>query len=290
MTLSPAPIALFVFRRPRHTRRTLEALTRNHLADRSHLIVFCDGPRNEKDETRVREVREEVKAITGFADVEVIERPRNLGLARSIREGVDAVLARWDRVIVLEDDLLTHPAFLTYMNGALQAYAEDPRIMSVSAYMPPRWRVNRPVDLREDVWLSVRNLSFGWATWASEWRSVDWEQAQKDDFVNRPDLQQGFARGGADLPGMLRDQLQGKLDSWAVPFSYAHYRSDRFSVLPVDSYVKPIGFDGSGVHCGPNPLRWLEHTRRANSQPDFPEDLKPHDEMQHNFRTFFGGL
>lgn len=288
MTLNSVPIALFVFRRPRHTRRTLEALARNELAGRSRLMVFCDGPRNEKDESKVHAVRELVKAVTGFAEVEIIDRPRNLGLARSIREGVDEVLSRWDRVIVLEDDLLTHPAFLTYMNGALEAYAEDPRILSISAYMPPRWRVRRPADLREDVWLSVRNLSFGWGTWKSKWESVDWEQAQKDEFLNRPDLQKGFARGGADLPGMLRDQVRGKLDSWAVPFSYAHYRSGRFSVLPMDSFIKPIGFDGSGVHCGPNPLRWLEHTRRAKSRPIFSENVRPHEEMQQNFRKFFG--
>lgn len=287
MSLSPAPIALFVFHRPRHTRRTLEALARNTSAKSSRLIIFSDGPRNKKDESRVREVRKLVKSVSGFAEVEVVEQPRNLGLARSIREGVDAMLARWDRVIVLEDDLLSHPAFLTYMNGALHAYKEDPRILSVSAYMPPRWRVRCPADLREDVWLSVRNLSFGWGTWKSKWESVDWEQARKDDFLNRPDLQQGFARGGVDLPGMLRDHVQGKLDSWAVPFSYAHYRSQRYSVLPVDSYIKPIGFDGSGVHCGPNPLRWLEHTRRAKSRPNFPENLSPHEEMQENFRRFW---
>ncbi|MEX2607358.1 MAG: glycosyltransferase [Kiritimatiellia bacterium] len=288
MTLRTAPIALFVFRRPRHTRRTLEALARNKMADTSRLIVFCDGPRSEKDESNVREVRQMVRTVSGFAGVEVVERSRNFGLARSIREGVDAVLSRWDRVIVLEDDLLVHPAFLTYMNGALNAYAEDARILSVSAYMPPRWRVRRPPDLREDVWLSVRNLSFGWGTWRNKWQSVDWEQARKDDFTKRPDLQQGFAQGGGDLPGMLRDQLNGKLDSWAVPFSYAHYRSGRGSVLPVDSYVKPIGFDGSGVHCGPNPLRWFETTRRAGLHPEFPPDLRVHAIMQWNFRRFFG--
>jgi hypothetical protein len=288
MSLVPAPIALFVFRRPRHARRTLEALARNPLAADSRLMIFSDGPRHAKDEPAIREVRRVVKNVSGFKEVEVVERPRNLGLAQSVSKGVNAVLARYDRVIVLEDDLLTHPAFLTYMNGALQAYGEVDRILSVSAYMPPRWRLMRPADLTDDVWLSWRNLSFGWGTWKEKWETVDWEQARSDDFLNRPDLRQGFAQGGADLPGMLRKQLRGDLDSWAVPFSYAHYRSGRYSVLPVDSYVKPIGFDGSGVHCRPNPLRWLETTRHAALQPDFPENLRLHAEMQRNFMRFFG--
>ncbi len=41
--MQTAPIALFVYNRPWHTRQTVEALQRNELAAESELIVFSDG-------------------------------------------------------------------------------------------------------------------------------------------------------------------------------------------------------------------------------------------------------
>jgi len=287
MSFTPALIVVFAYNRPTHLRKTVKALAKNDLANKSDLFIYCDGARDEDDRKKVSEVRSYCRQISGFAKVTVIEREENLGLAQSIRLGVTESLEKTDKIIVLEDDLLTHPAFLGYMNGALTAYAESKNILSVSGYLPPRWRMSRPKKSGQDVWLNPRNLSFGWGTWAEKWAGVDWEQADKDHFKERQDLQAGFAHGGADLPGMLIDQMEGRLDSWAVRFSYAHYRSDRFSLMPADTYVKPIGFDGSGVHCRPNPLRWLETTKHALKTPEFPENLEIDQKLIRALRKSF---
>ncbi len=278
MSFDPAPILLFVYNRPAHTRRTLKALAQNKGAEESSFMVFSDGPRDETDTEKVKEVRRMCKHCKGFKEVQVVEREENLGLADSIIRGVDEGFAQNDRVIVMEDDLLTHPAFLTYMNGALNAYAGQDRMMSVSAYLPPRFRMPRPRKHHHDLWLNPRPMSWGWGTWKEKWASVNWQQAQADNFKERQDLQSGFAHGGADLPGMLIDQMDGRINSWAVRFAYAHYRSDRYSLLPAESYVKPIGFDGSGIHCRPNPTRWFESTKGAVKNPEFPE----HPEVDQN--------
>jgi hypothetical protein len=279
MSFDPAPILLFVYRRPVHTRKTLQALAKNKGAAASELVIYSDGARGEADAKGVAEVRGLCAAVKGFAKTTLIPREENVGLAANILQGVGEQVARHGRVIVMEDDLRPHPSFLTFMNGALSAYETHPRILSVSGYLPPRWKVPRPKNFGADVWLNPRNMSWGWGTWQEKWQSVDWEQAQKDNFAARQDLQGGFAHGGADLPKMLMDQLAGKLDSWSVRFSYAHYRSERFSLLPAESYIKPIGFDGSGMHCRPNPLRWIESTRQACKSPVFPE----HPEVDQDF-------
>jgi len=41
--MSLAPIILFAYNRPDHTRRTLEALSANLLADQSELFIFADN-------------------------------------------------------------------------------------------------------------------------------------------------------------------------------------------------------------------------------------------------------
>jgi glycosyltransferase involved in cell wall biosynthesis len=287
MSFQPSPILLFAYNRPSHLRKTVKALAKNTMARESNLIIYSDGARDEEESKKVQEVREYCKGIQGFAKLTLIERETNLGLAQNIIQGVSEGLKQNGKAIVLEDDLLTHPAFLTYMNGALNAYANTENLLSVSAYLPPRWRMPRPKNPTRDVWLNPRNLSFGWGTWSDKWASVDWEQALTDSFQDRKDLQAGFARGGADLPGMLIDQIEGRLDSWAVRFSYAHYRSDRFSLMPADTYVKPIGFDGSGIHCRPNPLRWLETTQHAVKNPEFPDKLEVDQNLTRTLRKSF---
>lgn len=287
MSFQPAPILLFVYRRPHHTRKTLQALRKNQGAAESDLVIYSDGPKGETDRQAVAEVRRICGEVRGFGSCRMVAREENLGLAASIRQGVGDMLEQREQVIVMEDDLITHPAFLRYMNGALTAYAQHPQILSVSGYLPPRWKVPRPKHFREDVWLSVRNMSWGWGTWRDKWQGVDWAQAEKDDFAARTDLQRGFAHGGADLPLMLMDQLAGKLDSWSVRFSYAHYRSERFALLPAESYVRPIGFDGSGVHCRPNPLRWIETTRHARKTPKFPEHPEVDQDLNRGLRRSF---
>src|SRR5471032_3086540 len=98
MDLPLAPIALFVYNRPEHTRVTLEALRANHGAAESDLIVFSDAPRTGEDEDGVSAVRVHLRQLSGFRSLEIVERPKNLGLANSIIGGVTQALTRHDRV------------------------------------------------------------------------------------------------------------------------------------------------------------------------------------------------
>ena len=124
-----APIALFVYNRPDHARRTIEALRANILANESDLIVFSDAPKPETQVEKVVEVRQYIRQIVGFRSVTIVERESNFGLARSIVDGVTTTLKKYGRIIVLEDDMVTSPYFLTYMNEALEKYAEDDRVV-----------------------------------------------------------------------------------------------------------------------------------------------------------------
>ena len=132
-----APVVLFVYARPWHARRTVEALAANADAPETDLVIFSDAARNEKDAPAVREVREWLPSITGFRSVTIHERQENLGLADSIINGVSSVISRYGRVIVVEDDLITSPYFLRYMNDALELYAHDDKVMHVAGYMFP---------------------------------------------------------------------------------------------------------------------------------------------------------
>jgi GT2 family glycosyltransferase len=162
-TASYAPIALFVYNRPDHARQTIEALKENELSAESDLIIFADGPKNSGAQAKVNEVRKLIKNVIGFRSLTIHESPNNKGLANSIIDGATKVCEEYGRVIVLEDDLVTSPWFLKYMNDALNTYEQDERVISVHGYTYP---VDEP--LPETFFLRGADC-WGWATWKRGW-------------------------------------------------------------------------------------------------------------------------
>lgn len=243
--MSSSPIVLFTYDRPDHTRLTIEALSKNEGASESDVFIYSDGPKSPDREGPVQAVREYLQAVTGFASVTVIEREKNLGLAASVITGVTETLKDFPSTIVVEDDLLTARNFLTFVNTALDTYRHRQDVFSVTGYNYP---IEIPATYRADAYLSYRFSSWGWGTWRDRWNQVDWSVTDYPEFVESPRAQELFRRGGDDLPPMLAAQMAGELDSWAIRFSYEHYKHEAFCLHPVVSKVQNIGFDGTGVH------------------------------------------
>ncbi len=100
-----APIILFVYNRLEHTKRTVSTLLKNELASQSDLIIYADGPKNEKDSLKVTEVQEFIKTIQGLKSITININSFNKGLADSIITGVTEILNKYDSCIILEDYL-----------------------------------------------------------------------------------------------------------------------------------------------------------------------------------------
>ena len=241
---NPAPIAVFTYNRPEHLKKTMSSLKENELAAESILYVFSDGAKNESDNSKVKKVREIISNINGFKSVEIIEREKNFGLANSIIQGVTSIINKHEKIIALEDDLLTSPIFLTFMNQSLDHYKSDEKIWSVSGYCHP---IKIPTNYPHSVFLSARASSWGWATWKECWEKVNWDYDLKPFLKNKLE-QKEFARGGSDLVPMLKSQIAKEIDSWAIRWNYAHFKNSAYCVYPVKSLVRNIGTDGSGTN------------------------------------------
>jgi len=289
-----APIILFVYNRPWHTRQTIAALQQNWLVERSQLRVYADAAPSHQERKAVEEVRSIVSTTEGFQSVQVCKRQTHLGLSCNIIEGVSETLNQYGRAIVLEDDLVTSPYFLKFMNQALDTYQSRPDIFSISGYNHPPSKIPIPKHYREDVYLSYRNSSWGWATWANCWNRADWLLTDFERFQRSPQMQQAFNRGGEDLTAMLFQFKQGKIDSWAIRWAYAHFKHSAFALYPVHSYTKNIGHDGSGTHCGQHQspfVRWRRGSqndlRLAKCEPLLNRDIRPDPQLLHNFRRVY---
>ncbi|OGP78507.1 MAG: glycosyl transferase [Deltaproteobacteria bacterium RBG_16_64_85] len=239
-----APITLFAYKRLWHTRATVEALQKNVLAMECELIVFSDGPRTNADKADVLSVREYLKTVTGFKNVSVTERGKNLGLAQSIIAGVSEVVNQYGRIIVLEDDLLSSPFFLKFMNEGLEYYKDEDKVISINGYLfPVIARLPETFFLKgADCW--------GWATWKRGWDLFEPDGEKLLGDMRKRHLKKEFDFNGAyPYTKMLEDQTRGKNNSWAIRWYASAFLNDKLTLYPGRSLTKNIGTDASGTHC-----------------------------------------
>ena len=240
----PAPIVLFVYNRPWHTQQTIEALQNNELASKSELFIYADGAKNEKAYTQVEKVRSYVRAVSGFKKLTVIERDKNWGLANSIIDGVTQTVNKYGRVIVLEDDLVTSPFFLRYMNSALEFYKDEERVMHISGW-------NYPIEFttNNDVFLYRIMDCWGWATWADSWKYFEKDTDKLISKFSKKDIQYFNLDGCNNVWTQVILNKYNQINTWAIYWYASIFNRQGLCLNPVKSFVKNIGHDGSGVHC-----------------------------------------
>lgn len=241
-----APIIVFAFNRLEALKATIASVLQNSEAAESELYVFVDGARPNKqgEIEKVHQVQEFVKTIFGFKSIHYTFAKQNKGLGPSIIAGVTDVINQYGRAIILEDDLIVAQNFLSFMNQGLDKYEKEEKVFSVCGYSN---KVKTPNDYLADSYFCVRSSSWGWATWANRWNSVDWDLK---DWKKYEGMKSAFNRwGGSDCFGMLQNWKEGRNKSWAIRFCFSQFLQKKLSLFPIVSKVNNDGFDGDGTNC-----------------------------------------
>ncbi|MCL6284547.1 hypothetical protein M3P21_13510 [Ruegeria sp. 2012CJ41-6] len=279
----PAPICLFAFNRPQHTKRTLDALAASPLAPTTELIAYIDGPRTPEETSLVDEVAEIIGKQTGFAAVTVRRRAANAGLATSIQEGVTATMQARGRAIVVEDDIVTSPAFLTYMNIALDRYENDKRVWHIAGYNEdlPALR-DRPGAV---FW---RFMScWGWASWADRWQHFERDPKKLVTEFSSDDIHRFNLDGAENFWSQVLGNVRGEIRTWAVFWYATIFRNGGLCLSPYPSYAENIGLDGSGTHCGPMDMV-RDRVLNQDMTPEFPDEVRENPVALQELRVHFG--
>jgi len=242
-----APVVLFVYNRPDHTRQTVESLQKNTLAGESELFIYSDAPKNDNAIARVQEVREYIKTIRGFRKVNIIEREENYGLANSVIEGVTNIIKEYGRIIVLEDDLVTSPYFLQFMNDALELYEKDHQVACVQGYM---FTLKDSASLPETFFVRGADC-WGWGTWDRGWRIFEPDGKKLlNELLEKSLSREADFNNTYSFTKMLKLQVEGKNDSWAIRWYMSAFLKGMLTLYPSRSLVSNIGFDLTGTHSG----------------------------------------
>jgi len=279
-----APIVLFAYDRPDHTQKVINSLLRNEEAKDSELIIFSDGPRTQEAIKSVRSLRGYLHSVKGFKSIKINESSINLGLARSVIGGVTSVFESYESAIILEDDLLVSENFLCFMNAALDRYSKNENVISIHGYVYPiHDALPNNFFLRgADCW--------GWATWRRGWNLFNPNAKELLNRISTNNLQNKFDFNGTfNYSGMLKSQVMGQIDSWAILWYTSAFLENRLTLYPGYSLIKNIGNDGSGTH-GESSARY--NIDLSNSKYIGLEDIPVVEsaEARISFESFFRSL
>mgnify|MGYP004000743207 FL=1 len=272
MNKSLAPIALFIYNRPWHTQQTVEALQKNELANESELFIYSDAAKNEQASESVNAVREYIKTINGFKEITIILRDKNWGLADSIIDGVTEVVNKYGKIIVLEDDLVTSPYFLKFMNDALKFYRYENDVFHINGW-------NNPIDTDKlpNVYFSRIAYSWAWATWDNRWKNFNSDSKIYINQFSKENIKEFNIEGTYDMWGQMIRNHKKLLNTWAVFWNAEVFIKNKLALNNNLNLVKNIGTDGSGENCGVDPIYLNQKLNDHQSFYQFPTKIVHHD-------------
>ncbi len=255
-----APVALFVYNRADNTRRTLEALARNTLARNTQVYVFSDGGKDAKSWALVNEVRKVVSDFAGaFARFELVARSENIYLERNITEGIAQVFAEHNRIIVLEDDIVTSPYYLQYMNQAFELYEDVPRVMHVAGFTN--------LALPDAPFYFTPHMSgWGWGTWRDRWNGHFLHYKTREEALAglTSDDENALQYGGV-FPCLK--SLDKRPIPWDICWEIAIHRAKGLCLTPGRTMVRNIGLSNGTHFRSFRLLQRFEFDRLPQQQP-----------------------
>lgn len=239
-----APIVIFCYNRPGHLTQTLNALKNNFLAKESHLYIFCDGAKANASQAEIKNIKEVAsicEALTGFSSVDFIKAQINKGLQASVIGGLNFVLEKFENVIVVEDDVVTSPYFLQFMNDALVKYKDQKRVLTIGSW-------NYYYKTEQNFFNHMPD-TIAWATWRDRWKLFESDGKKLYDQLVARKLMYKFNLGGKyNFENMLKLQYEGQISSWAIRWTAVAVLNDTLTLYPKVSLSQHIGFDTAATN------------------------------------------
>jgi hypothetical protein len=278
--LDKTGIALFVYNRPQHTCQVLEGLKRNSV---KKLYIFADGLKLKSQESDFNEVRNLLNHVD-WCETELICSQENKGLSKSIVFGINYILKKHNRIIVLEDDCVPADDFILFMEKCLIRYENEIEIMSVSGDSHP---IIFPQDYAYNIYFGYRASSWGWGTWKRAWSLFNNDISILTEIRKDRSLYRRVKKIGEDLILVLELQDKGLADSWAVFWALTIIKNKGICINSVQPKIKNIGMDGTGTHCGKTEKYEKVFSQNLQNEYLFPEKVFINNDIIKNCSHFF---
>lgn len=239
-------ILCFGFDRPMHLERMLNSLEKNHESIDSDVYICIDGPADSTDLEMHSKTVEVAKKNWNFKSTKLILRERNLDCRTNIINTITELFKTNDRLIILEDDLVLGPNFLSYMNAALHKYLNKKEMWCINGYSYPQ------LNFKSGSSVSKYVSPWGWGTWSDRWEIFVNEDYDKKNFISslsENDRKKFNVENLYDWEDIIVKNELGKISAWDAYWYQAVFMNKGLTLYPNKSHIRNEGFDGTGMHC-----------------------------------------
>ena len=243
---SKAPVLVIVYNRYNHFVQTIEALKNNYLASETILYIASDYPNNNDDNEAVFKIREYIQTITGFKNVVPLLREQNVGAVNNSKLAREVIFSKYDKMIMMEDDVVTGRGFLNFINEGLVKYEKNDNVMAICGYFFP---INNIGHNENQVFLKLFN-AWGYGTWRDKIQKIPRDSELSREFLKSFTLFWKMNCLSPHLLPMVSAIAESRLEAFDVNMCLYLIKKNSFCVFPSQSLTRNTGFDGSGLHCG----------------------------------------
>lgn len=276
-----SPIILFTYNRLEHTKKTIEKLQKNYLAKDSELFIYSDGGKDEESWDKVKVIRKYLKNISGFKNITIIQREINIGLAQNIINGVTKIVNQYGKIIVLEDDIVTSPYFLNFMNDSLNFYEKTSKIWHISGWNYPISNENL-----NDTFLWRTMNCWGWGTWKDRWNNYEKNPKKLIESFTKEEIYKFNLDGATNFWEQVEKNHNKQMNTWAIFWYTTIFRNQGLCMNPTQSFVENIGFDGTGTNTGYR-NNYSSNLFRKNYEIKFENNLIENKTATDRIKLFF---
>ena len=275
-----APIVVTVFNRSEHTKKMVNSLLNNNLADRSEIYFFCDNYKKASQKIEIEKTIRFLNQVVGFKDKKIIIREKNYGMVKNTLCAVDYICSHHDKFIFLEDDAELSSHFLIFMNACLNYYKDKKKVMGITGWKYPCGALQ---DNNKVVFTRLGE-SWTWATWKDRWEKYNREDSIMTKFTKNMKYEFNFHN-----TNLFWNQLVGnkskRMHTWSIYWYAAFFLNQGLCAAPPESLVINTGNDGTGTHTKKNNIF---HTKITNKTSfNFNDNIEEDNEYFEKLKIFF---
>lgn len=234
------PVLIIFFTRSSTLQKVFDSIKK---ARPSTLLLWQDGPRNEKDTKGIDDCRRIFDDIDWECTVYSKYNTENMGCDPSTFRAQKWAFSIVDKCIVLEDDMVPSQSYYTYCKELLDLYEYDDRVGMICGVNHLEESKFLPADYTfayygSGAWASWRRVA---DTWDSEYSFLDKEYYLNNLKRKMPILYPVAYRIA------LRRRSTG-FEWWETIIGFSNYLNNRLVIIPKVNLVSNIGVTEEATH------------------------------------------
>tara|TARA_B100000963_G_C22623023_1_gene670897 strand:+ start:1958 stop:2863 length:906 start_codon:yes stop_codon:yes gene_type:complete len=234
-------ICIFACNRVTSLKNLLKDIKKNNNYQKYSYYFFVDTPKEDISLNIQNLISQVIKNFKKKLKAKIIYREKNLGLSKNIIKGINYVKKKYRKIIVLEDDLRVSRNYINFMQKNLDQFENDKHIYSITGYVFPK-KIFSLGEKNKSIFLCKRPNSWGWATWSTKWNKVNFNNKKFRNIYRKRSKAKILGDYGNDLEFILRDTLNGKINSWAIKWTIYHILNSKYCIFPLKTLVNEEGY------------------------------------------------